>query len=676
MGVGCGLTLSVGATMGWVAYTSHQNTKDMVASNTEAVAQAMAGLVNTPIAEIAGAARNMADVIGARHAAGDRSREFLIESLRGNVANYPISVGSWFQEAENRPFDGQTIVSDPAKGGNATGHLLPIWTRDAAGEPSYTTYESDFAAPFYADPANTRKAVMTAAYVDPSAATNALMVSVVMPVVSKTELLGVYGVDIGLSAVTDELVKIRPMESGRIGLLSSDGIWLANADTSLLNTRYENGPGADVFARSVASSQSLTAAGIEVNGVANARTFYPFDLPGLGARWVIAVDIPEAVAAAPLREQAVTMLLGAAAIVFGTLLILWLVLDRVVRRPVRRSLDLAQAIGSGDLSRQVDAKGTDEIADLQRAMARMTNRLREIVAGVRASSEHVASGSTQSAATAEQLSSGSSEQAAASEQASAAIEEMTANVRQNSDNATQTEKIAVAAAENAERSGNAVVRSATAMRTIAERIAVVQEIARQTDLLALNAAIEAARAGHHGKGFAVVASEVRKLAERSQEAATEIDVLSKNTLTVAEEAGDLLAKLVPDIRRTAELVSEISAACREQTIGTEQINQAIMQLDQVTQANAAAANEMSATAAQLRAEAGQLNERTGFFRTEPPSAGADAEQDRANGVQALRSRVEDFGRQQAARPRPAPVSNRAGAGAGSASGEGFERLSA
>ncbi len=166
------------------------------------------------------------------------------------------------------------------------------------------------------------------------------------------------------------------------------------------------------------------------------------------------------------------------------------------------------------------------------------------------------------------------------------MEEMAANIKQNADNAAQTEKIARQSSRDAEASGQAVNKAVGAMRTIAEKISIVQEIARQTDLLALNAAVEAARAGEHGKGFAVVASEVRKLAERSQAAAAEISTLSGETVQVATEAGEMLNRLVPDIQKTAELVSEISAACREQDIGASQINDAIQQLDKVTQQNA------------------------------------------------------------------------------------------
>ncbi|KKL21754.1 hypothetical protein LCGC14_2442270, partial [marine sediment metagenome] len=188
-------------------------------------------------------------------------------------------------------------------------------------------------------------------------------------------------------------------------------------------------------------------------------------------------------------------------------------------------------------------------------------------------------------------------------------------IKQNSDNALQTEKISQKASQDAQEGGQAVTEAVNAMNDIAKKISIIEEIARQTNLLALNAAIEAARAGEHGKGFAVVASEVRKLAERSQSAAGEISELSSSSVEVAERAGELITQLVPDIQKTADLVQEISAASAEQTSGAEQINKAIAQLDQVIQQNASASEEMAATSEELNSQADQLQSTISFFKT-------------------------------------------------------------
>ncbi len=257
-------------------------------------------------------------------------------------------------------------------------------------------------------------------------------------------------------------------------------------------------------------------------------------------------------------------------------------------------------------------KKFQEIAGNINSLAR---QLTAVVTEVKVAADNVASGSAQLSSGAESMSQGASEQAAAAEEASSSMEQMSSNIRQNADNASQTEKIAMKSAADAKAGGQAVAETVVAMKDIAAKISIIEEIARQTNLLALNAAIEAARAGEHGKGFAVVAAEVRKLAERSQKAAGEISELSSVSVEVAERAGNMLERMVPDIQRTAELVQEISAASREQDTGAEQINRAIQQLDQVIQQNAGAAEEMASTTEELTSQAEQLQSTISFFRT-------------------------------------------------------------
>ncbi|MCM2477852.1 methyl-accepting chemotaxis protein [Rhizobium sp. CG5] len=286
--------------------------------------------------------------------------------------------------------------------------------------------------------------------------------------------------------------------------------------------------------------------------------------------------------------------------------------------PIGEGNRVLNLVSTGDLTERVEIACEGDHQKMKDAVNALVDNLSLFAVNISGAADQVTSGSQELSSGSEQLSQGATEQAAAAEEASASMEEMAANIKQNADNAAQTEKIARQSSKDAEASGDAVNRAVGAMRTIAAKISIVQEIARQTDLLALNAAVEAARAGEHGKGFAVVASEVRKLAERSQAAAAEISTLSGETVAVATQAGDMLNKLVPDIRKTAELVAEISAACREQDIGASQINEAIQQLDKVTQLNAGASEEMSATSEELAAQAEELQSSMAFFKVDLP----------------------------------------------------------
>jgi methyl-accepting chemotaxis protein len=284
--------------------------------------------------------------------------------------------------------------------------------------------------------------------------------------------------------------------------------------------------------------------------------------------------------------------------------------------PLRVTAGYVDKVAKGIIPSTITDEYKGEYNVIKGNLNNMVTKLKEVITEVQTAADNVASGGQEMSSTAQQMSQGATEQAASAEEVSSSMEEMAASIRQNTDNAMQTEKIAIKSAADAKEGGKAVAQTVNAMKEIATKISIIEEIARQTNLLALNAAIEAARAGEHGKGFAVVASEVRKLAERSQSAAGEISHLSTTSVAIAEQAGEMLNKMLPDIQKTAELVQEISASSKEQDTGAEQINKAIQQLDQVIQQNASASEEMASTTEELASQAEQLKASIAFFTLE------------------------------------------------------------
>ncbi|MFL6633198.1 MAG: methyl-accepting chemotaxis protein [Massilia sp.] len=282
------------------------------------------------------------------------------------------------------------------------------------------------------------------------------------------------------------------------------------------------------------------------------------------------------------------------------------------------------ALADGDLTKRIDKSYEGEFAKLKEYANNTVDKLAKVVADVNAAADSLASASEQVSATAQSLSQASGEQAAGVEETSASIEQMTASIAQNTENAKVTDGMATKAAQEATEGGAAVKETVAAMNQIAKKIGIIDDIAYQTNLLALNAAIEAARAGEHGKGFAVVAAEVRKLAERSQVAAQEIGEVATNSVQLAERAGNLLDHMVPNIRKTSDLVQEITAASEEQSAGVGQINAAVGQLAQTTQQNASSSEELAATAEEMSSQAEQLQQTMGFFRLAAGAAGRPA----------------------------------------------------
>jgi len=285
----------------------------------------------------------------------------------------------------------------------------------------------------------------------------------------------------------------------------------------------------------------------------------------------------------------------------------------VMKKSLSDITEKAKLVSNGDLTVKLEKRSDKD--ELMISLDNMVTKLSEIALQIIESADNVAAGSEQLTGAAVQIAQGASEQASSAEEVSASIEEMTATIHQNSDNAIQTEKIALAASQGIMDVTKAAQSSLEAIQLIANKISIINAIAEKTDILAINAAIEAARAGEHGKGFAVVAAEVRKLAETSQKAAVEINELSATSLSLTMHGGELMGKLIPDIQKTATLIQEVSAASNEQASGAEQIAKAIEQLSSVTQENSASAEEMSSTSEELSSQAQTLQEIVSFFNT-------------------------------------------------------------
>jgi len=437
---------------------------------------------------------------------------------------------------------------------------------------------------------------------------------------------GVVGVDFDLATLTSYLGSVKPYETGYVLVVSNSAVRVFHPRKDLLGKPVgDDTP--DQKEQLLGSIRGGTPYSLVKKNLATGEISYlrysPIKIGSSATSWSLATVFPlNKILSRVDNLLYLSIVIGIAGFLLGFVVIFFIA--NTLARPIRLTTQAILQFSNGEFSFQgMDRskffaleRRTDELGDIVRAMRTLSESMSEIVTNIKSAAYQVASGSNQVSSTSQDLSQGSAEQASSGEEVSSSMEEMASMVKQNADNAAATEAIALKAARNAEIGGKAVADAVKAMNEIAEKIGIVQEIARQTNLLALNAAIEAARAGDAGKGFAVVASEVRKLAEHSQKAAGEITELAKSSLEISSQAGKLIDEIVPDIKKTADLIQEIASSSREQNSGLEQINEALLQLDQVIQRNATSSEQLASMAEQLTGQAASLNSTIEFFKIE------------------------------------------------------------
>ena len=542
----------------------------------------------------------------------------ILQTILSRNADFVSTYSCW----EPNAFDGYDDLYANSSGHDKTGRFIPYWNRNEQGkiivEPLVDYHLED--GDYYQLPKKTAQECIINPHLSKQGK-QTLITSLVAPIIVQGKFYGITGIDFRLDTLQKFADNIKERINGtRIIIISHNGIIAAATNQPELMGKHIKKVHPEDWQEHLQNIKNgEMVLDIELHA-GRISVLTPIHVGLTTTPWSVNILFPlnQVTQAADDRMKQtfrdLWKIAGVALICTLLAITLFWLMMRSIIQPIIEVVNIAEKLSKGHLDLNLEVSASDEIGRLQTAFQQMIKNLHEIVKNINSMALNVQTGSKQMSSSSEEMSQAASEQAASAEQISASMVEMSANINQNTDNAIATEKIALQAALDTEEGGRAVAETVAAMQEICEKIEIIEDLARSTDLLALNAAIEAARAGEYGKGFAVVATEVRKLAERSQEAAKEISKLSKSSVALAEKTGVMLQQIVPDIKKNADLVQEISAASKEQNAGGDQISNAMQQLDNVIQQNASTAEEMASTAEELTAQADQFLNTIAFFK--------------------------------------------------------------